>query len=143
MIWSTKSSIVAILESKIKLLDRLKQRTPANCEAFHNLTPGGAARIWSMWDGREWKGRIQHSSEQLIVLNFTNKGGFEVIIGAVYGHNYKRLRCSLWEDIIKISAEVDNQTPLLISGDFNDVLAGNKKGGRLVPPNILQTSKIV
>lgn len=113
---TVQSSITALLETKIKTVQKIQWRTPYMWQQVNNLEVCNMARLWIMWDGRVWTGEVLHLSEQLIAVLFTNKGGLKFMYGAVYGHNDRRRRELLWQDIIHLSgaADVQLQLPLLL-----------------------------
>lgn len=104
----------------------------------NNLADCGLARIWLTWDSKIWNCNIIHLSAQVIAGVFTNKGGFSFVFGAVYGHNDRRQREQLWQDITHIGGISKNQywVLLLLAGDFNAILSNNEKSRRKVRSRI-------
>ncbi|KAJ6817592.1 uncharacterized protein M6B38_410995 [Iris pallida] len=97
------------------------------------------ARIWVRWSRDSWDGDLVLKTQQIIGILLVNKGGFRFLLGAVYGHNDRKRRESLWEDIARLGQMADSQhLPLLIMGDFNALLYRHEKvGGRPVQDSIL------
>ncbi|XP_058741550.1 uncharacterized protein LOC131613927 [Vicia villosa] len=86
-------------------------------------------RIWLAWNPNIWSITPIEKTEQLVHSDvYTNAGTLSHHLTIVYAHNQINNRRSLWQDLSRISNNI--QGPWMVVGDFNNILkVGDIIGG--------------
>ena len=114
--------MVVLVETKIRPSKeyRIWKYIPKHWQTFNNYEFCALGRIWICWNPRIWQCQPYHKSLQQITIRGTNKGGFNLLLTAVYGSNWQSRRVDLWKDLDMVHQQ-HGSLPWKRIGDFNVV----------------------
>jgi len=123
---------------KINKEKRMKGCVPRDWEAVSNYEYSELGRIWICWNPKGWTCYVCSKSMQQISLIATNKGGFQMLLTAIYGSTWQSKRVELWKDMIQVKNQYGS-FPWMVAGDFNVVRYTEERvGGRKLTYNQLK-----
>eukprot|EP00253_Pinus_taeda_P015524 PITA_15524 len=95
---------------------------------------GASGGIVTLWDSNKWMCNSTNVHQNWIRTTLESRtGGQSVMVYNVYAPNQYREKEICW-DTLKANIEMDQNTNLIVAGDFNLVLHANeKRGGNFTP----------
>lgn len=120
--------MVVVLETKVKKENAsfIMSRCGLRMKFYDNYDFAANGRIWLLWNEDVVSVRLIYRSDQIIHVEIQyNGGGPHFLFIAVYAENDSLPRVAMWEDIARLSANVN--LPWLVAGDFNSMLVYGEK----------------
>lgn len=120
-----KVYVIAVLETRVESRNAVKiQNKFGSCWSWScNSLCNPRGRIWLGWNSLKVTVTVLIIHEQFIHGELADSSGNSIrVFTVVYGLNTVETRKPLWRELTGLAASIGS-TPLLLLGDFNDVLS--------------------